>query len=203
MARRTKIVCTLGPAVDDEAALRELLSAGMDVARFNFSHGSHDEHRIRMGMLKRVRRELGSPCAILLDTRGPEIRTGPLAGGQPVPLHAGDSLVLTERAVDGTPQLVGQTCAGLANVVEPGGAVLLDDGLIELSVDAIDGSDIRCTVRNSGLLGERKSINLPGTSVPLPVMTDQDRSDLVFGIEQDVDFVAASFVRNAEGVHEL
>lgn len=203
MARRTKIVCTLGPAVDDEASLRELLSAGMDVARFNFSHGSHDEHRARMDMLKRVRRDLGSPCAILLDTRGPEIRTGSLEGGGPVELHAGDALVLTEGAVEGTAQLVAQTCAGLAKVVEPGAAILLDDGLIELAVDAVEGSGIRCTVRNSGLLGERKSINLPDTSVPLPVMTDQDRADLVFGIEQDIDFVAASFVRNAEGVREL
>ena len=203
MARRTKIVCTLGPAVDDEAALRGLLSAGMDVARFNFSHGSHDEHRARMDLLKRVRRDLGSPCAILLDTRGPEIRTGALAGGRPVELREGGSLVLTERVVDGTAQLVSQTCAGLARVVGPGQPILLDDGLIELRVEAVEGSDIRCTVRNSGLLGERKSVNIPGASVPLPVMTDQDRADLVFGIDQDVDFVAASFVRNAEGVREL
>ena len=203
MARRTKIVCTLGPAVDDETALRGLLSAGMDVARFNFSHGSHDEHRARMDLLKRVRRDLGSPCAILLDTRGPEIRTGSLAGGRPVELREGGSLVLTERVVDGTAQLVSQTCAGLARVVGPGQPILLDDGLIELRVEAVEGSDIRCTVRNSGLLGERKSVNIPGASVPLPVMTDQDRADLVFGIDQDVDFVAASFVRNAEGVREL
>lgn len=203
MARRTKIVCTLGPAVDDEAALRGLLSAGMDVARFNFSHGSHDEHRARMDLLKRVRRDLGSPCAILLDTRGPEIRTGALAGGRPVELREGGSLVLTERVVDGTAQLVSQTCAGLARVVGLGQPILLDDGLIELRVEAVEGSDIRCTVRNSGLLGERKSVNIPGASVPLPVMTDQDRADLVFGIDQDVDFVAASFVRNAEGVREL
>ena len=203
MARRTKIVCTLGPAVDDEAALRELLLAGMDVARFNFSHGSHEEHHTRMDLLKRVRRDVGSPCAIMLDTRGPEIRTGALAGGHPVQLQAGDSIVLTERAVDGTAQLIAHTCEGLASVVRPGAAILLDDGLIELEVGAIEGSDIRCTVRNSGLLGERKSINLPGTSVPLPVMTDQDRADLVFGIEQDIDFVAASFVRSAEGVRQL
>ena len=203
MARRTKIVCTLGPAVDDEAALRALLAAGMDVARFNFSHGSHDEHRARMDMLKRMRGELDSPCAILLDTRGPEIRTGTLAEGRPVQLSAGDSLVLTERVVDGTPQLITQTCAGLAEAVACGTAILLDDGLVELTVDAIEGSDIRCTVRNDGVLGQRKSINVPGVSVPLPVMTDQDKDDLVFGIQQDVDFVAASFVRDAEGVLEL
>ena len=203
MARRTKIVCTLGPAVDDEALVRELLIAGMDVARFNFSHGSHDEHRARMDRLKRVRAELDAPCAIMLDTRGPEIRTGTLAGGRPVQLRAGEALVLTERAVEGTPQLVGHTCAGLACAVAPGASILLDDGLVELVVDRLEGADIRCTVRNDGLLGERKSINVPGVNVPLPVMTEQDEADLAFGIEQDIDFVAASFVRNAEGVRVL
>lgn len=203
MARRTKIVCTLGPAVDDEALVRELLIAGMDVARFNFSHGSHDEHRARMDRLKRVRAELDAPCAIMLDTRGPEIRTGTLAGGRPVQLRAGEALVLTERAVEGTPQLVGHTCAGLARAVAPGASILLDDGLVELVVDRLEGADIRCTVRNDGMLGERKSINVPGVNVPLPVMTEQDEADLAFGIEQDIDFVAASFVRNAEGVRVL
>lgn len=203
MARRTKIVCTLGPAVDDETMLRELIAAGMDVARFNFSHGTHDEHRARMDLLKRVRRDLDSPCAILLDTRGPEIRTGALVGGKAVQLRAGDTLVLTERAVDGTSRLISQTCAGLADALAPGVSILLDDGLIELTVDSLEGSDIRCIVCNDGMLGERKSVNLPGTSVPLPVMTDQDRADLVFGIQQDIDFVAASFVRDAAGVLEL
>ena len=203
MARRTKIVCTLGPAVDDEAMLRELMTAGMDVARFNFSHGTHEEHRARMDLLKRLRGDMDVPCAILLDTRGPEIRTGALAGGRPVQLRAGDSLVLTERAVEGTSQLVSQTCAGLADALAPGASILLDDGLVELTVDSLDGADIRCTVRNDGVLGEHKSVNLPGTSVPLPVMTDQDRADLVFGIQQDIDFVAASFVRDAAGVLEL
>lgn len=203
MARRTKIVCTLGPAVDTESALEGLIVAGMDVARFNLSHGTHDEHRARMDRLRKVRRELDAPCAILLDTRGPEIRTGALAGGEPVRLLAGSAFVLTEREVEGSAQRVSQTCAGLADAVESGTLILVDDGLIELAVDEVDGADIRCTVQNSGVLGERKSLNLPGTSVPLPVMTDQDRADLLFGIEQEVDFVAASFVRDAVGARAV
>lgn len=130
MARRTKIVCTLGPSVDDEASLRALMGAGMDVARFNFSHGSHDEHRARMERLRKVRGELDSPCAMLLDTRGPEIRTGRLAGGRPVELAAGSRIVLTERAVEGTPQLVSQSCPGLAAAVGAGTSILVDDGLL-------------------------------------------------------------------------
>ena len=203
MARRTKIVCTLGPSVDDEASLRALLGAGMDVARFNFSHGSHDEHRARMERLRKVRGELDSPCAMLLDTRGPEIRTGRLAGGRPVELAAGSRIVLVERAVEGTPQLVTQSCPGLAAAVGEGTSILVDDGLIELEVEGVDGTDIRCIVRNAGTLGERKSVNVPGVALPLPALTDQDRDDLLFGIGQEVDFVAASFVRDADGVRAV
>lgn len=203
MARRTKIVCTLGPSVDDEASLRALLGAGMDVARFNFSHGSHDEHRARMERLRKVRGELDSPCAMLLDTRGPEIRTGRLAGGRPVELAAGSRIVLTERAVEGTPQLVSQSCPGLAAAVGAGTSILVDDGLLELEVEGVDGTDIRCIVRNTGMLGERKSVNVPGAALPLPALTDQDRADLLFGIGQDIDFVAASFVRDADGVRAV
>ncbi|WP_080798563.1 pyruvate kinase [Arabiibacter massiliensis] len=203
MARRTKIVCTLGPAVDDEEALEALIGAGMDVARLNFSHGTHDEHRARMERLRRVRERLDLPCAILLDTRGPEIRTGPLAGGAPVRLEEGAELVLVERDVEGTARLVSQSCAGLSRAVSPGTSILVDDGLIELRVEGVDGADIRCTMMNAGELGERKSVNLPGTAVPLPVMTEQDRADLLFGIGQKVDFVAASFVRDAEGVRAI
>ena len=203
MTKRTKIVCTLGPAVDSESTLKGLIAAGMDIARFNFSHGTHDEHRARMERLRKVRRELDSPCAILLDTKGPEIRTGLLAGHEPVQLMAGSAITLTERAVEGTARLVTQTCAGLADVVAPGSLILIDDGLIELAVDRTEGTDIHCTVQNSGTLGERKSVNVPGTVVPLPVMTDQDRADLLFGIEQQVDFVAASFVRDAAGVRAI
>ena len=203
MAKRTKIVCTLGPAVDNESTLKGLINAGMDIARFNFSHGTHEEHRARMDRLRKVRRELDSPCAILLDTKGPEIRTGLLAGHEPVQLMAGSSFTFTEAKVEGNDRIVSHTCKGLWRTVAPGTVILVDDGLIELAVDAVEGTDIRCTVQNSGVLGERKSMNLPGTSVPLPVMTDQDREDLLFGIEQQVDFVAASFIRDADGVREM
>lgn len=203
MAKRTKIVCTLGPSVDSESTLKGLINAGMDIARFNFSHGSHDEQRARMDRLRKVRREMDSPCAILLDTKGPEIRTGELAGHKPVQLMAGNSFTFTEAGIEGSDRMVTQTCKGLADVVSPGTVILVDDGLIELAVDSVEGGDIHCTVQNSGLLGERKSMNLPGTSLPLPVMTDQDRADLLFGIEQGVDFIAASFIRDAAGVREM
>ena len=146
---------------------------------------------------------MDSPCAILLDTKGPEIRTGELAGHKPVQLMAGNSFTFTEADVEGGDRVVSQTCKGLADVVSPGTVILVDDGLIELAVDSVEGGDIHCTVQNSGLLGERKSMNLPGTSLPLPVMTDQDRADLLFGIEQGVDFIAASFIRDAAGVREM
>lgn len=203
MAKRTKIVCTLGPSVDNESTLKGLINAGMDIARFNFSHGTHDEQRARMDRLRKVRREMDSPCAILLDTKGPEIRTGLLSGHEPVQLMAGNSFTFTEADVEGTDRVVSHTCKGLWRSVAPGTVILVDDGLIELAVDGVEGTDIHCTVQNSGVLGERKSMNLPGASVPLPVMTDQDRADLLFGIEQQVDFVAASFIRDAGGVREM
>lgn len=203
MSKRTKIVCTLGPAVDSEEALRGLIEAGMDVARLNFSHGSHAEHKVRIDRLKKVREEMGSPCAIMLDTCGPEIRTGRLTGGKPVQLKAGETIVLTEDEVEGTAERVHQNCPGLARAVAPGTTILVDDGLIELAVFRVDGGDIHCAVQNEGVLGERKSINVPGVSVDLPALTDQDRADILFGIEQGVDFVAASFVRNADGVREI
>ena len=203
MSKRTKIVCTLGPAVDSEEALRGLIEAGMDVARLNFSHGSHAEHKVRIDRLKKVREEMGSSCAIMLDTCGPEIRTGRLTGGKPVQLKAGETIVLTEAEVEGTAERVHQNCPGLARAVAPGTTILVDDGLIELAVFRVDGGDIHCAVQNEGVLGERKSINVPGVSVDLPALTDQDRADILFGIEQGVDFVAASFVRDADGVREI
>lgn len=203
MSKRTKIVCTLGPAVDSEEELRGLIEAGMDVARLNFSHGSHAEHKVRIDRLKKVREEMGSSCAIMLDTCGPEIRTGRLTGGKPVQLKAGETIVLTEDEVEGTAERVHQNCPGLARAVAPGTTILVDDGLIELAVFRVDGGDIHCAVQNEGVLGERKSINVPGVSVDLPALTDQDRADILFGIEQGVDFVAASFVRDADGVREI
>ena len=203
MAKRTKIVCTLGPAVDSESTLKGLIQAGMDVARFNFSHGTHTEHAARMERLRKVCCEVDSPCATLLDTKGPEIRTGLLKGHEPVHLMAGSAIVLCEEEIEGSAAKVTQTCKGLCEVVEPGTIILLDDGLIELAVDYCEGTSIHCTAQNTGLLGEQKSINLPGVSVPLPTMTAQDKDDLRFGIAQNVDFIAASFIRSAEGVKEI
>ena len=203
MMKRTKIICTLGPAVDSESALKNLVLAGMDIARCNFSHGSHAEHKARMDRLKKVRRELDAPCALMLDTKGPSIRTGKLEGNEPVLLRAGDSFFLTEDDIAGTSRRVNQTFKGLYKYVEPGTIILIDDGLIELAVDRILGSDIQCTVQNSGMLGECKQLNLPGTNVPLPVMTEQDKEDLLFGIQQGVDFVAASFVSCGEDVRAI
>lgn len=201
--KRTKIICTLGPAVDDEQTLCQLIEAGMDVARLNFSHGSHAEHKVRMDRLKRVREKLGSPCALLLDTKGPEIRTGRLEGGRPVELAEGALITLAVEEVEGTCERVTQSAACLPGYVEPGTSILLDDGLIGLVVERVEGSDIVCRVANAGMLGERKSVNVPGVSVPLPAVTEQDKSDLLFGIEQGVDYVAASFVRDGAGVREV
>lgn len=203
MAKRTKIICTLGPAVDSESAMKNLIQAGMDVARCNFSHGSHAEHKARMDRLKKVRRELDSPCAIMLDTKGPSIRTGKLDGGKPVLLRAGDNIFLTEDDIEGTSRRIHQTFAGLYQYVEPGTIILVDDGLIELAVDRVLGTEIQCTVQNSAMLGECKQLNLPGVDVPLPVMTEQDKADLLFAIEQKVDFVAASFVGCAEDIRSI
>ena len=203
MTKRTKIICTMGPAVDDDEMLAALIGAGMDVARLNFSHGTHDEHAERIACIKRVREAVGSPTAIMLDTKGPEIRTGRLAGGQPVVLCAGDPLILTADDVEGNSFRVSQTAPELPLCVSPGDRILLDDGLIGLKVESVDGPDVFCTVENAGTLGERKSVNVPGVPVPLPAVTEKDRADLLFGIEQGVDYVAASFVRDGEGVREI
>lgn len=202
MEKRTKIVCTLGPAVDSESTLANLIQSGMDIARLNFGHGSHAEHLARINRLKKVRRELDSPCAILLDTCGPEIRTGVLAGNQPVRLQAGKRIVLTERPVQGTARLVQQSRAGLSTYVKPGTSILLDEGLIELAVDTVDGTDIVCTVQNTGMLGNHKTVNLPGTPVDMPALTEKDEADLRFGIENGVDFVASS-VRTADDARQV
>ena len=203
MAKRTKIICTLGPAVDSESTLRNLALAGMDVARLNFSHANHEEHAARIDRLKKVRRELGLPLAILLDTKGPEIRTGLLDKHAPVRLRAGKQITLTEEPVLGTAERIHQDHPGLYAFVQPGTIILLDNGLIELAVDEVRGTDIVATVQNTGILGERKGVNLPGTKVELPTLTEGDKRDLLFGIEQGVDIVAATFIRNAESVKEV
>lgn len=201
--KRTKIICTLGPSVDDEDTLFELIENGMDIARLNFSHGSHEEHKVRIDRLKRVRERAASPCAIMLDTMGPEIRTGLLEGGQPVELQEGQRFVLSLDSFEGNADRVSQSSPELLDAAVPGMVILIDDGLIALEVESVDGNDIICVVKDPGRLGQRKSVNVPGVSIPIAPITEKDVADLLFGIEQDVDFVAVSFVKEASTIHEI
>ena len=201
--KRTKIVCTMGPSTDDREVLGALIDAGMDVARFNFSHGSYEEHKQRMNLLKEIRREKKKPIAIMLDTKGPEIRTKTLKDGKKVELSEGQSFTLTTRDVEGTSEIVSQTYERLPQDLHEGDTVLIDDGLIELTVVATNDTDVICRVANGGLLGERKGINLPNVEIHLPGITAKDKADIVFGIGQGIDFIAASFVRNAGNIAEI
>lgn len=201
--KKTKIICTMGPAVSDRETLKQLIANGMDIARFNFSHGTYEEHRERMRLVKSVREEMGVPVAILLDTKGPEIRTGVLKDGKKVKLAEGEPFVLTTEDIVGDEKRVHITYDGLADDVETGNTILIDDGLIALRVQNILGSEIQCTVVNGGELGERKGVNVPNVSVRLPGLTQKDREDIIFGISQDIDFIAASFVRSAESILEI
>lgn len=201
--KKTKIICTMGPNTNDKSLMRKLVENGMDIARFNFSHGDHKEQKERMDMLKSVREETGIPVAILLDTKGPEIRTGLLKDGQKVMLEAGQTFTLTTEQLVGDETKVSITYDGLAEDVEIGKKILIDDGLIELEVKKIIGTDIVCRVINGGELGQRKGVNVPNVPVRLPALTEKDREDIIFGVEQGVDFIAASFVRSAEGILEI
>lgn len=201
--KKTKIVCTMGPATDDKEVLRSIIRNGMDVARFNFSHGTHPEQKKRMDMLKMVREEEHSNTAILLDTKGPEIRTGVLKDGKKVMLETGSTLTLTAEDIEGDAQRVSITYSGLADDVDRGKRILIDDGLIELEVVKKEGTDIVCKILNGGELGERKGVNVPNVPVRLPAITEKDKEDIKFGVEQEVDFIAASFVRNAECILEI
>ncbi len=201
--KKTKIICTMGPSSDDEAVMRKLVKDGMDVARFNFSHGTHEEQKVRMDMLKRIRDEEKKPIAILLDTKGPEIRTGTLQGGKKVQLAEGASITLTTQEMEGDAGRVSISYAGLVEDVQAGSRILIDDGLIELKVTGKSDTDIHCRVVNGGELGERKGVNVPDVPVRLPAITDKDREDIRFGVEQKIDFIAASFVRNAECILEI
>lgn len=201
--KKTKIICTMGPNADDREVLKALVENGMDIARFNFSHGDHEEQKKRFDLLKSVREEMKKPIAILLDTKGPEIRTGVLKDGQKVKLEEGAEFVLTAREVIGDEKMVSQTYPQLAKDVKPGDTILIDDGLIALKVKEIRENDIACTVKNGGELGQRKGINVPNVRVNLPGITPKDREDIIFGIEQGIDFIAASFVRDAEAIKEI
>ena len=200
--RKTKIVCTLGPASSDAETLEALILAGMDAARFNFSHGTHETHLELLTRFKHVRDELGRPVATILDTKGPEIRIRTFACGS-IQLADGDLFTLTTREVPGDREAVSVTYADLHEELFPGCAILIDDGLIELTVEAIEDRDIRCRVVTGGPLSSNKSINIPNVHISLPSLTEKDKADLKFAVENDFDFVAASFVRRAEDVREI
>ena len=198
--RRAKIICTIGPACDSEEMIRDLMRAGMDVARLNFSHGTHAEHLRRIQRLRRAARHLQRTICILQDLQGPKIRTGSLKDGKAVLLKAPTVLTITPRRVAGTAELISTDFAGLAREVEPGARVLLSDGRIELKVRSIHGDDVECEVVNGGMLGEHQGINLPGAAVAIPALTAKDKLDLEFGLKHGVDIVALSFVRSAEDI---
>ena len=201
--KKTKVVCTMGPNTNDRELLKKLIENGMDVARFNFSHGDHEEQKSRMDLLKELRQELNTNTAILLDTKGPEIRTGVLKGGKRIMLKAGEQFTLTTEEIEGDESKVSITYEGLVQDVDAGRVILIDDGLIELKVVGKREKEIFCEVINGGELGERKGVNVPNVAVRLPAITEKDKDDIRFGVEQGIDFIAASFVRNAECVLEI
>src|SRR4051812_19039170 len=198
--RKAKIVCTIGPSSGNETALRDLMRTGMDVARLNFSHGTHEEHARMIERLRRVAKKEGKSICILQDLQGPKIRTGRLKNRIPIALKAGTKLVITPEDVLGTPEKIATTFQTLAREVQPGARILLSDGLIELRVKAIHGADVECEVVNGGFLGENKGINLPGTIVSVPSLTEKDESDLEFGLSHGADMIAMSFVRSGDDV---
>ena len=201
--KKTKIVCTMGPNTDNREIMKELALNGMDVARFNFSHGDHAEHKHRLEILESVREELGIPIASLLDTKDRKSRTGKLKDGKKVTLKEGDLYTLTTEEIVGDETRGYINYAGLAEDVKPGDRILIDDGLIELHVREVNGTDIVCRIENGGELGEKKGVNVPGVRVKLPALTDKDKEDIRFGVDAGFDFVAASFVRNADAIREI
>ncbi|MCC0686262.1 pyruvate kinase [Clostridioides sp. ZZV15-6383] len=197
--KKTKIVCTLGPASQSEEVLTQLMQNGLNVCRFNFSHGSHEEHKERIDMAKKVREKLNKPVAILLDTKGPEIRTGNFEDPE-VFLEEGQKFTITMKDIIGTKEMCTVSYKGLAEDVKAGDSILIDDGLVGLRVKEINGEDIVCIVENSGVVKNHKGVNVPGVKINLPAITPKDISDIEFGISQGIDYIAASFVRKASDV---
>lgn len=193
----------MGPNTDNRELMTALVVNGMDIARFNFSHGDYEEQRNRLNLLKQVREELGVPIATLLDTKGPEIRTGLLKDEKKVMLETGQTYTLTTRDIIGDENIGHINYNGLNEDVEQGNRILIDDGLIELNVEKVDDTDIICTVVNGGELGMRKGVNVPNVKIKLPALTEKDKADIQFGIEEGFDFIAASFVRTAAAVNEI
>lgn len=201
--KKTKIVCTIGPSSESPEIIEELINSGMNVARLNFSHGTHEEHLAKIKTIRKVRRKLNAPVAIMLDTKGPEIRTGNFNVDE-VYLKPDDVFTLTTRDVEGTEDIVSVSYEGLPNDVEVGSNIYIDDGLVQLEVtEIIDGTDVVCKVLNTGILSNHKGVNLPGSKTNLPSLTPKDIDDIKFGIENDIDFIAASFVRKKEDVYDI
>ena len=202
--KMTKVVCTIGPKTESVEMLTKLVESGMNVMRLNFSHGDFEEHGTRIKRIREVMEKTGKNIGILLDTKGPEIRTGKLEGGKDILLEAGNKITITtDYSYVGNKDKISVSYPGIVNDLKPGNVVLLDDGLVGLEVDSIKGNEIVCTIRNTGELGETKGVNLPGVSVGLPALAEKDIADLKFGCEQGVDFVAASFIRKASDVAEV
>ena len=201
-ARRTKIVCTLGPASSSEATIEALIQAGMNVARVNFSHGTHEEHAATIARVRAVAGRLGVPVAVLQDLQGPKIRTGPLVGGKPVRLIDDQPFTITTTPTTGMSDRVSTTYESLPGDVRSGDRILLSDGAIELRVEEVSGAEVRCRVAHGGLLAEHQGINLPGIVVSAAALTEKDRDDLIFGVHHRVDFIALSFVRQADDILE-
>ena len=199
MFKKTKIICTVGPSTDEPGVLERMIMAGMNIARFNFSHGSHEEQRRRIDRVRAAESKLKKPVALLLDTKGPEMRLGKFSAGK-VHLEAGDSFVLTSRDVSGTKEIASVNHEQLPQEVSPGDVILLSDGLVSLKVECIDGCDITTTVLNSGDMSDRKRVAVPGVPVNLPPLSEQDVADILFGVEQEMDFIAASFIQRAADV---
>lgn len=201
--KKTKIVATIGPASESEDKLRELFENGLNVCRLNFSHGNHDEHKKRIDTIKKVREEMDLPIAIMLDTKGPEIRLGDFKDGT-IEITQDDIFTLTTRDIMGDESIVSITYKGLPQDVEVGGRILIDDGLVELKVlEIIDGTDIKCVAVNSGTLKNHKGVNVPSVNINLPAVTEKDIEDIKFGIENDIDFIAVSFVRTGDDVNTI
>lgn len=200
--RKTKIVCTIGPASQSPEKIREMIEAGMNVCRCNFSHGSYEEQKTKMMNVVRISEEMGRPVATLIDTKGPEIRLRTFEEGK-ITLEEGQQFTLTTRDVTGNKEMVSVTYGNIVNDVKPGGSVLIDDGLIELLVEKITDTDIICRVVNGGPVSDKKGVNLPGADLTMPFISEQDRKDILFGIDCGFDFIALSFVRTKEDVLEV
>ncbi len=203
--KKTKIVCTIGPASENPEVLEQLIKAGMNVMRLNFSHGDHEEHLAKVKTLRALNEKLGTNVAFMLDTKGPEIRTGSFGEDQKtkVSFEKGDKITLTTRQIEGSKDILSVSYAGLPQDVEVGGHILIDDGLVDLLIDEIDGTEIKCTFQNSATLKGRRGVNVPGAKLQLKAMTEKDKEDFKFAVANDFDYIAASFIRKAQDVIDI